>query len=163
MKMQAAKNEFATISSKRISPQCFQLQKTYYIWLQQQLRVSDNSPKSRRKTLASRDALKVFLFSTTKKEKHCNALELSRLKEGFCIQFFRPRTRPRTFLQCFALEQRESKAQHCRNVLGRVLGRKTRYKIGPLVQMYLLGNYKLLTCCFKNWLGTNEMTFSVVH
>ena len=76
------------LSSKRISPQCFQLQKTYYIWLQQQLRVSDNSPKSRRKTLASRDALKVFLFSTTKKEKHCNALELSRLKEGFCIYSF---------------------------------------------------------------------------
>ena len=43
------------------------LQKTYYIWLQQQLRVSDNSPKSNRKTLASRDAPKVFLFSTTKK------------------------------------------------------------------------------------------------
>ena len=42
-------------------------------------------------------------------------------KEGFCIQFFRPRTRPKTFLQCFALEQRESKAKHCRNVLGRVL------------------------------------------
>ena len=28
-------------------------------------------------------------------------------KEGFCVQFFRPRTRPKTFLQCFALEQRK--------------------------------------------------------
>ena len=46
------------------------------------------------------------------------------LKEGHCILFFCPRTRPKTFLQCFALEQRESKAKHCRNVLGRVLGRK---------------------------------------
>ena len=46
------------------------------------------------------------------------------LKEGFCIQFFRPRTHPRTFLQCFALDSRCSKAKHCRNVLGRVLGQK---------------------------------------
>jgi hypothetical protein len=37
---------------------------------------------------------------------------------------FCPRTRPETFLQCFALEQRESKAKHCRNVLGRILGWK---------------------------------------
>ena len=27
-------------------------------------------------------------------------------------------TRPKIFLQCFALEQREYKAKHCRNVLG---------------------------------------------
>ena len=40
------------------------------------------------------------------------------------LVFFRPRTRPKTFLQCFALQQRESKAKHCRNVLGRVLGQK---------------------------------------
>ena len=33
--------------------------------------------------------------------------------------FFRPRTRPKTFLQCLASEQRESKAKHCRDVLGR--------------------------------------------
>ena len=46
------------------------------------------------------------------------------LSEGFCILFFRPRTRPNTSLQRFALQQRESKAKHCRNVLGRVLGRK---------------------------------------
>ena len=31
---------------------------------------------------------------------------------------------PTTVLQCFVLEQRESKAKHCRNVLGCVLGRK---------------------------------------
>ena len=29
-----------------------------------------------------------------------------------------------TFLKCFALAQRESKAKQCRNVLGRVLGQK---------------------------------------
>ena len=48
------------------------------------------------------------------------------LKEGFCTLFFRPRTRPKTSLQCFALGQRESKAKHCRDVLGRVLGRKNK-------------------------------------
>ena len=46
------------------------------------------------------------------------------LKEGFCIQFFCPRMCPKTFLKCFALEQHESKARHCRNVLGLVPGRK---------------------------------------
>jgi hypothetical protein len=48
------------------------------------------------------------------------------LKEGACSLFFCPRTRPKTFLQCFALEQRKYKAKHCRNVLGRVLGRKNK-------------------------------------
>ena len=43
---------------------------------------------------------------------------------GVLYLVFCPRTRPKTFLQCFALEQRESKEKHCRNVLGRVLGRK---------------------------------------
>jgi hypothetical protein len=37
---------------------------------------------------------------------------------------FLPRTRPKTFLQYFALEQREFKAKHCRNILGSVLGPK---------------------------------------
>ena len=32
--------------------------------------------------------------------------------------------RPATFLQCFALDSRCSKAKHCRNFLGRVLGQK---------------------------------------
>ena len=41
------------------------------------------------------------------------------LKDSFCILFFLPRTRPKTFLQCFALEQRKYKAKLCRNVLGR--------------------------------------------
>ena len=41
------------------------------------------------------------------------------LKEGFCTLFFRPRTRPKTSLQCLALEQRESKSKHCIDVLGR--------------------------------------------
>ena len=45
-------------------------------------------------------------------------------KEGFCTLFFRPKTRPKTSQQCFALEQRKSKAKHCRDVLERVLGQK---------------------------------------
>ena len=44
------------------------------------------------------------------------------LKDCFCTLFFRPRTRPRTSLQCFALDSRCSEAKHCRDVLGRVLG-----------------------------------------
>ena len=37
-------------------------------------------------------------------------------------QFIRPGTRPKTFLQCFALDSCCAKAKHCRNVLGHVLG-----------------------------------------
>ena len=44
------------------------------------------------------------------------------------LLFFVLRQRPRTSLQCFALEHSLYKAKHCRDVLGR----KTRYKIGPL-------------------------------
>ena len=54
---------------------------------------------------------------------HFKILKRHSLKEKFCIYFFRPRTHPKTFLQCFALAQRESKAKHCRNVLGHVVGR----------------------------------------
>ena len=32
----------------------------------------------------------------------------------------------KTFLQCFTLQQRQCKAKHCRNVLGRVLGQKNK-------------------------------------
>jgi hypothetical protein len=45
------------------------------------------------------------------------------LRTDFYLVFFRPRTHPRTFLQCFALDSRCSKAKHCRNVLERVLVR----------------------------------------
>ena len=38
------------------------------------------------------------------------------LKDRFCTLFFRPRMRPKTSLQSFALEQRESKAKHCSDV-----------------------------------------------
>ena len=73
-----------------------------------------------------REALLIFL--ATKKPKdfslHKATNHQLKLKDGHCILFFCPRTRPKTFLQCFALEQRESKAKHCRNVLGRVLGQK---------------------------------------
>ena len=48
------------------------------------------------------------------------------LKDRACSLFFRPRTRPKTLLQCFALEQRKYKAKHCSYVLGRVLGRKNK-------------------------------------
>ena len=44
-------------------------------------------------------------------------------KGGVLYLVFYPRTRPRTSLQCFALDSRCSEAKHCRDVLGRVLGR----------------------------------------
>ena len=47
-------------------------------------------------------------------------------KDCFCTLFFRPRTRPRTSLQCFALDSPCSKVNHCRDVLGRVLGKKNK-------------------------------------
>ena len=43
-------------------------------------------------------------------------------RRGLYLVFFCPRTGPKTFLQCFALEQRESKAKQ---------DEKTRYRIGP--------------------------------
>ena len=42
-------------------------------------------------------------------------------RRGF-VPIFCPRTRPKTFLQCFALELRVSKAKHCKNVLGLTFG-----------------------------------------
>ena len=42
-------------------------------------------------------------------------------------------THPGTFLQFFALDSCCSKAKHCRNILGRILGQKTRYKTPPWV------------------------------
>ena len=39
---------------------------------------------------------------------------------------FPPKTRPKTFLQCFSYKQWEFKEEHCRNVIGQ----KARYKIG---------------------------------
>ena len=56
----------------------------------------------------------------------------SRLKEGFSILFFVLRQRPRISLQCLALEHSLYKAKHCRDILGRCLRTKTRYKISPL-------------------------------
>ena len=47
---------------------------------------------------------------------------------GALYLIFCPRTCPKTFLQCFTLEQQESKAKHCRNVLGHVLG-QTKKKL----------------------------------
>ena len=61
---------------------------------------------------------------------------------GALYPIFRPRTCPKTFLQCFALEQRESKAKHCRNVLGWVLGQKNY--IGPLASVIRSGKVKFL-------------------
>ena len=47
-------------------------------------------------------------------------------KGGVLYLVFCPRTRPKTSLQCFASEQRESKAKNCRDVLGCILGRKNK-------------------------------------
>ena len=49
-----------------------------------------------------------------------------RLKEGFSIQFFVLRQRPRTSLQCFALEHSLYKAKHYRDILGRCLRTKNQ-------------------------------------
>ena len=46
----------------------------------------------------------------------------TRQKDWFCTLFFRPRTS----LQCFALDSRCSKVKDCRDVLGRILGRKNK-------------------------------------
>ena len=61
-------------------------------------------------------------------ESDVSDCQATNLKEGHCILFFRLRTRPKTFRQCFAIEQRKYKAKHCRNVIGR---EKIRYKFGP--------------------------------
>ena len=53
-------------------------------------------------------------------------MEFVEILGGALYLIFRPRSRPKTFLQCFALEQRKYKAKHCRNVLGRVLGQKNK-------------------------------------
>ena len=55
------------------------------------------------------------------------------LKDCFCTLFFRPKTRPRTSLQCFALDSRYSKAKHCRDVLGGVLGQKNKVQNPSLI------------------------------
>ena len=57
---------------------------------------------------------------------HCAYVQHWYLKDSFCTLFFRPRTCPRAFLQSFALYFLCSKAKDCRNVLGRVLGRKNK-------------------------------------
>ena len=75
-------------------------------------------------------ALKIMIYQANlffpEESATNNNFDGSKLKEGACSLFFRPRTRPKTFLQCFALYFLCSKAKHCRNVLGRVLGRKNK-------------------------------------
>ena len=51
--------------------------------------------------------------------------------------------RPKTFLQCFALEQREYKAKHCRNVLERVLGRKNKIQNRSLSMQWFWPNCEI--------------------
>ena len=55
---------------------------------------------------------------------------------GVLYLVFCPRTRPKTFLQCFALDSRCTKAKLCRDVLGCILGQKTKYKTPPLMREY---------------------------
>ena len=63
--------------------------------------------------------VKYFLSFSLKKK-----LRKLRQTKGGVLYLVCSRTCPKTFLQCFTLEQWESKAKHCRNVLGRILGRK---------------------------------------
>ena len=74
-------------------------------------------------------------------------------KEGHCILFFRPRTRTKTFLQYFALEQRKYKAKHCRNVLGRVLGQKNKLHAPSFRQLilYVITFLVLTQYCTSNF------------
>ena len=65
------------------------------------------------------------------------------LKDCFCTLFFRPKTRPRTSLQCFALDSRCSKAKHCKYVLGRVLGRKNKVQ-NPSFHQFSCGILKMV-------------------
>ena len=46
----------------------------------------------------------------------------NKLKEEFCMLKFGPRTHPKTFLNCFALNTFSFKAKQLRNILGRILG-----------------------------------------
>ena len=75
--------------------------------------------------------------------------------------FFRPRTRPKTFLQCFALEQRKCKAKHCRNVLGRVLrslrGKHCRH---PFNKMGVVDRFEH---CISFWLGDKSQPIIFVY
>ena len=48
-------------------------------------------------------------------------------------------------MQCFALYFLCSKAKHCRNVLGRVLGQKIRYNAPPLVLVKALQMFQKVT------------------
>ena len=67
---------------------------------------------------------------------HCAYVQHWYLKDSFCTLFFRPRTCPRAFLQSFALYFLCSKAKDCRNVLGRVLGRKNKVHAPSFSQRY---------------------------
>ena len=67
---------------------------------------------------------------------HCAYVQHWYLKDSFCTLFFCPRTCPRAFLQSFALYFLCSKAKDCRNVLGRVLGRKNKVHAPSFSQRY---------------------------
>ena len=58
--------------------------------------------------------------------QYLNNLYVNLIREGFSIQSLHPRTRPRTFLNCFVLNTISYKAKQLRNVLGCILGRKNQ-------------------------------------
>ena len=68
--------------------------------------------------------------------------QLCTFKDQICILFFHSRMRPRTFLQCFALYFLCSKAKHCRNVLGQVLGQKNKIQCP---------SFKVYSLCINTW------------
>ena len=76
---------------------------------------NDNTTVNQRKNRSALDCQVVWNLA------YCQII-LEGLKDCFCTLFFRSRTS----LQCFALDSRCSKAKHCRDVLGRVLGRKNK-------------------------------------
>ena len=65
---------------------------------------------------------------------------------------FCPRTRPKTFLQCFDLVQWESKAKHSRDVLGWVLGQKNKIQNRSFSHvMYCHGDKSYPCLLVGNW------------
>ena len=97
-------------------------------------------------------------------EQDCPEAVVHELKDRFCIQFFVLRQRPRTSLQCFALEHSCPKAKHCRDVLGRCLRTKDQIQNRSLTLQNHRGHsgYQNNTLiCIPNILGLPKDDFSI--
>ena len=78
-----------------------------------------------------------------------------------CIKINKPRS---IFLQCFVLEQRKSKAKHCRNVLGRFLGRKNQIQHRSFNNPYYRSQlFKSNWTKFEQTSYVNSIVLGAVH